>query len=590
MTLNPKVYKIKQSHRLLVNKNTKSIISEIISTAFEKLDFKKKFDIESLKTIEKDNFTYFLYLFKSDEVASDWQEFLPNGLTQNENFNETKLSLILFIETEDHLFCVIGGNASYQIILPFVDQSYGLNTYSRIIKPAEDELASIKSRGLTGTRAGMSEQFRDNYRIIDFIKFGKIPQEIHLRLSQEISDLHFDFLKKRENDRIQVYVGKGFKIKKGVDFEILHRLIQELDIIEQLDADDYLSSYKEITDTKYIQNHLYPELITRIFNDIENLGKSRLDLHNRFQYDFSNPNNIEKFYEADEYRLKEKTDKGGYKVFKIVEDRNEIYDAVLKRAVEKTGQNDRFKFMVFLQGVKITCYQDKKLTISSNFLYHISTEFKFDRKPVFLVDTKWFHLRDSFVEDLKINTVHVLNSYPAPEDILNIPWDKTILRTEGVYNFEYDEKDNYIVLDTLIADNLELCDIMFYNEDELYLIHVKYGFQSKMRELTNQVLISARRLRETKGTKEKKLLVDIHHQLIEKGYNINGLDLEHFIALFEKRIKYVIAFTSHLKKDLEVKNNIEKFTSNIARYSLIQCSGEMRANYYDLLTYQIPRV
>lgn len=590
MTLNPKVYKINRSHRLLVGINTKSIISQIINTTFKKLGYKKSFDAESLKTIEKDNFTYFLYLFKSDEVASDWQEFLPNGLTQNENFNETKISLILFIETDEHLFCVIGGNASYQIILPFIDQSYGLNTYSRIIKPAEDELASIKSRGITGTRAGMSEQFRDNYRIIDFIKFGKIPQEIHLRLSQEISDLHFDFLKKRENDRIQVYVGKGFKIKKGVDFEILHRLIQELDIIEQLDADDYLSSYKEITDTKYIDNHLYQELITKIFSDIENLDRSRLDLHKRFQHDFSNPNNIEKFYESDEYRLKERTDKGGYKVFKIVEDRNEIYDSVLRRAVEKTGQNDRFKFMVFLQGVKIACYQDKKLTISSNFLFHISTEFKYDGKPVFLVDTKWFHLRDSFVEDLKINTAHVLHSYPAPNEILNIPWDKTVLRTEGAYNLEYNDRENYIVLDTLIADNLELCDIIFYNNEELYLIHVKYGFQSKMRELTNQVLISARRLRETKGTKEKKLLVDIYNQLLEKGYNINDLALEQFIELFEKRIKYVIAFTSHLKKDLEVKNNIEKFSSNIARYSLIQCSGEMRASYYDLLTYQIPRV
>ncbi|WP_010232580.1 DUF6119 family protein [Gillisia marina] len=216
-----------------------------------------------------------MYLYKSDEVVSDWQEFLPNGLTQNENFNEIKLSLILFVETESHLFCIIGGNTSYQMILPFIDHSYGLNTYSRIIKPAEDELASIKSRGLTGTRAGMSEQFRDNYRIIDFIKFGKIPQEIHLRLSQEISDLHFDFLKSKETDRIQVYVGKGFKIKKGVDFENLHRLIQELDIIEQLDASDYLSSYKEITDTKYINDHLYTELITRIFNDVENLGRSR---------------------------------------------------------------------------------------------------------------------------------------------------------------------------------------------------------------------------------------------------------------------------------------------------------------------------
>lgn len=591
MTQNPKIYKINKSHRLLEKKKSvESIISKIINTAFEKFGFEQKFDLEKLERIEREDFTYFLYLYNSDEVVSDWQEFLPNGLTQNGNFVEKKLSLILFIQTQHHLFCVIGGNSSYQVILPFIDQSYGLNAYSRIIKPAEDELASIKSRGITGTRAGMNEQFRDNYRIIDFIKFGKIPQEIHLRLSQEISDLHFGFLKNKETDRIQVYVGKGFKIKKRVDFDDLHRIVQELDIIEQLDASDYLSSYKEITDSKYIKEHLYPELITRIFNDIENLGRSRLDLHNRFQYDLSNPNNIEKFYEADEYRLKERTEKGGYKVFKIVEDRNEIYDSVLRRAVEVTGENNRFNFMVFLQGVKIACYQDKKFSISSNFLFHISTEFNYKGKPVFLVDTKWFRLRDTFVEDLKINTAHVLNSYPAPEEILDIPWDKTVLRTEGKYNLEYNERENYIVLDTLISDNLELCDIIYYNNNEIYLIHVKYGFQSKMRELTNQVIISARRLRETLGSNDKRLLEDIYNQLIEKGYNVNNLTLDEFKSLFQKRIKYVIAFTSHLKKDLEVKNNIDKFSSNIARFSLIQCSGEMRANYYDLLTHQIRRV
>ena len=57
-----------------------------------------------------------------------------------------------------------------------------------------------------------------------------------------------------------------------------------------------------------------------------------------------------------------------------------------------------------------------------------------------------------------------------------------------------------------LADGLELCDIMYYDDNNLYLIHVKYGFQSKIRELTNQITISARRLRETLGTKDKLIL------------------------------------------------------------------------------------
>jgi len=50
-----------------------------------------------------------------------------------------------------------------------------------------------------------------------------------------------------------------------------------------------------------------------------------------------------------------------------------------------------------------------------------------------------------------------------------------------------------------------------------------------------------------------------------------------------------MAFTSHLKTDYLVQKNISKFSSNIARFELIQCSSEMRAYYYDMLTYQIRR-
>ena len=107
-----------------------------------------------------------------------------------------------------------------------------------------------------------------------------------------------------------------------------------------------------------------------------------------------------------------------------------------------------------------------------------------------------------------------------------------------------------------------------------------------MRELTNQITISARKLRETLSSKDKTILTKIYNSLISKGSNIDNLTLTAFKELFNKKITYVLAFTSHLKEDLTV---IDKFNSNIARYSLIQCSGEMRAYYYDMQTFQIMR-
>jgi len=584
-----KIYRIDKKHRLLVNSyNSELIIKTIIEASYKSNKLKKKFDIESLNSFSIGETTYYLHVFTSHETVSDWKEFLPDNLTQDEDFTQQKLSLLLFIETEFDLYCIIGGNA-YRIILPFIDHSFGLNTYARIMQPAFDELASIKSRGITGARAGINEQFRDNFKIIDFIKFGKIPQEIHLKLGEETSNTHFSFLQNKKNDRIQIFVGKAFKIKKSIDFQILHKIIEELCIISELVPSDYLSSYKEISDKKFIEENLRPSLINKIFDDRVNVERNITDPEKIFEHDFCNPNNIEIFYEADEYQLKELTENKRYKLFKTVNDRKLIYRSVLSRAMELFGTNDKFNFMVYLQGVRVVCYQNNKKTIGSSFLFHITTEIPYKGKPYFLIDTKWYSLRDSFVKDLKTNTVHVLKTYKAPENILVNLWDKSTIKTEKIYNESYIGMPNYIVIDTIIIDGVELCDLLHYDDSNLYLIHVKYGFTAKVRELTNQITISARRLREILSSQGSDFLEKMYTKISAKRGNVNDLTLDEFKNLFERKISYVFAFTSHLKEDLIVEENIEKFDSNIARFSLVQCSSEMRANYFDMLNYQIKR-
>lgn len=589
MTQNPKIYQINRNHIDLKNKvDTESIIKTIISTYHKKLKLKNAPSELNLNHSEKDSISYYLYLFNTDEIISDWQDFLPEELTQNSDFTQQQLSLILFAQTPIELYCVIGGNA-YRMVVPFINHSFGLNTYSRIMKPESDQLSSIKSRGITGYRAGLSEQFRDNYRIIDFIKFGKIPKEINLILSSDTSSLHFSFLQGKPEETLQIGVGKSFKIKKSVDFDKLHQIFSELDVISELAPSDYLSSYKEIDDQQFIREFLYPELITNIFNDIQGLGRRNNPNIRRFEHDFCNPNDIEQFYEADSYDLKEKTENKGYKTFKSVTNRREIYDSVLARAVELYGENDRFNFMVFLQGARVTCIKNNKATIGASFLFHITTELNVRNRPYFLVDTKWYNLRNSFVQDLRTSALHILKTYKAPSEVLNIPWDKQIISKEGDYNLQYNGQGNYFVLDTIIVDGLELCDILYYTDDTLYLVHVKYGFESKMRELHNQINISARRLKDVLGTSDKSLLEKIYNKLVEKGLSTNSLSISEFIKLFDRRIVFVLAFTSHLKEDLLVEDNIDRFTSNIAKFSLVQCSSDLRADYFDLVVHQIRR-
>lgn len=588
MTQNPKLYCINNTHRELKEIQTvKGRIEYIINFACAKKLLKEKFNEANLRTVTRDEIVYHLYLFNTKEQDSDWKEFFPPTLTEHYNFTVQKVSLVLFIETEHFIYCIIGGNA-YKIIVPFIDHSFGLNTYARLMNEKEDELASIKTRGITGARAGMNEQFRDSYKLIDFIKFGKVPQEIHVKLSKGVSKENFGFLQSNEADRLNIHVGKAFKIKKSVEFNELHKLIQEMSFVMEIPANEYLSSFKEVTSSNLIEHFFKPELMKRIFDDYSYIGKVKKDTDNRFQFDFCNPNNIQEFYEADEYHLKSKTEKGGYTTFAVVDNRSSIYEATLKIAKQRENV-ERFDLQVFLQGVRVTCYKDEKVGIGSMFLFHISTEFPIEGKPIFLVDNKWYSLRESFVEDLIYHTKHILGTYNLKGNILDKPWDKSIKREEQDYNMLYNEENNYIVLDRIIADGLELCDVLYYTANRIYLIHVKYGFGSKMRELTNQILISAKRLREEMGKEDKTLLKIIHAKAKAKNRNVNNLSLEEFVLLFDKSITYVLAYSSHLTVDYEVAKNVERFKSNIARYSLVNCSGEMRANFYDLETKQIMR-
>lgn len=589
MTQNPKIYQINKNHLQLRKKtDTKSIIETIIVSYQRKLGIKKSQSNLDINSFKRDDVLYYLYIYNTEETTSKWQGFLPDELTGESDFTQQQISLLLFAETPIELYCIVGGHA-YKMIVPFINQSFGLNTYARIMQPEADQLSSIRSRGITGYRAGMSEQFRDNYRIIDFIKFGKIPKEIDLILSADTSILHFGFLQSKSRDLIQIRVSKSFKIKKAVNFEKLHEIFKELDTISELAPSDYLSSYKEIQDEDFIENTLRPELIKLIFNDIQGLGRRNNPTIRRFEHDFCNPNDIEGFYEADSYDLKELTEKKGYVTFENVSDRRWIYDTVLRRAVSKHGENDQFNFMVYLQGVRVTCIKNKKATVGSSFLFHITTEFTLRKKPYFLVDTNWYNLKNSFVHDLKTSAVHVLKTYKAPENIIFLPWNKDEVSTEGEYNLKYDQHDNYFVIDTIIVDGLELCDILFYDDNTLYLIHVKYGFGSKLRELHNQINISARRLKDVLGTPDKSILTKVYKQLLSKDRSTNGLDIDEFVGLFNKKIVFVLAFTSHLKDDLLVEENIDQFSSNIAKFSLVQCSSDLRADYFDLLTHQIKR-
>lgn len=259
----------------------------------------------------------------------------------------------------------------------------------------------------------------------------------------------------------------------------------------------------------------------------------------------------------------------------------------MKRALEEVGNNDYFEFRRFISGIRLLAYSDSRSSpASASFIFHFTAEFPpLGGKPVFLVDKKWYMLNPSFVDDLKFECIQTIKNHKLPEKILDIPWDKSKTKKESEYNLKYQDRDNYIVLDTFTPDGIEICDVLHIAKDRIYLIHVKYGFDASLRELSNQITLSSRRVYEDVKSGNFKYIDAIHTYAKDR----TELSKDEFRQLFQEKIVYVFAFASQLAEAPLVEDKIERYSSNIAKYSLIQCSKDMQTSNYELNIHQIRR-
>jgi|GEM_PF-726964 len=592
MNIIPKIFRIDKTHRLLKEiAEAENLIKKIIRTSYGKLGWSlQETDLEFAK-FTKQGFNYYLYLYSVADKPSKWATFLPAELKNNPDiFSQTKLTLVLFVETEHNLYAAIGGNA-YPIVVNFVDHSFGLDIYDRIIEIDKDEAFSTKSRRIIGQQVGLSEQFRDNYKMINYLQFGKIPKELHIKLDAKTSNDHFGFLLKKASERLKISAGKALSIHREVNFNTLHQIIIELCTINEQAPKELLSSYTEVRDQE-ILNELQIELNNRIFNYIPILQRTTDKLAQHFEFDFCSPNNIEAFYTAETYQLKEKGEEK-HEVFATLVDKDDIFKTVVLRAYEICGNNEN-ALLFYLRGVRVLCYRGTKVITSSAFLFHLNAEFHYNHTPVFLIDTKWYRLKDAFVKSLQFQTATIFKTTKLAIGILDYNWSRkpqsSHLIDEGDYNMHYDGRPGYFVLDTITSEGIELCDIVFFTDNELYLIHVKHSFTARVRELTNQILISARRISEAVASKNGAFFDKVYKSICDKGRAINNLSSTDFANLFyNKTHVYVFATASQFADDPLISDEIEKYTSNIARFSLTTCSSEIRTRYGDFKTCQIRR-
>ena len=439
--------------------------------------------------------------------------------------------------------------------------------------PKDDIVVSMTTRGISGRMTQQSSIFRDGRTLLDSLSFTEIPTKLNVIIRDDLINTVFDFID-FNTDIIYAELGSYFQIKHSISFESLHLLFKKINEIHRKFKPKPISTFSKEKDPSLIDDQFKMILLSNLRDDMINKFGAAQSSY-KLDIDFIHPSKLQDFYECNRYELKAK---GRKKAFFESANRNELYSECLKYIYDNmSNRSDQYEFNTIILGIRVYGYRDKKIRTHAMFIQHITSEIQYLNKPVFHIDSTWYKVKNDFISTINERCINLIDKNQLRSNFLNIPWDSTV-NDEGEYNLKYEKLQNYYVFDKVIPDNIEFCDIMFENSSSIYLVHVKDGFDAKIRDVSNQITISANRFWNdfnSGSTSYLEAIVDSYNK--QRTVKINKAN---FISKFKsnKEIIYVMAYKSNRGKQI-LKDKIEKSKSNIAKYSLIQCLQDMSSLY-----------
>ncbi len=567
------IYKIEK------NKKLSDIEKDILSHSYKKQKLTKP-------TI--DGFSLSLF-YKDFDRTPPWKNFIKPITDSKEDILKIDKStsenfvLLLFMKSTNAIYAISGGNG-YNVIKDHIKNDFGMEIISRLEKMDDRNLKSTREISLAGGILGVSKFFRQDSTLYENQEFGSIIQELKATVDRDLLSNSFDIDKKKIKSGTSCVAKSSFKITKSLDINELIKVLMGCEKLLKSDANIKINNVEKLNNSKH--KTLISDLKNSLIDDL-------WDRYNNFNYfidfDLCHCDKFEEYLVADYYIVTkkgavkgERTDKnifkGDYK-FEILND----IDILFKKIKSDLNIVDKNKFISLMDKIKISSYDSEGVLLSEGSLSkHLIGDVSIKNKPqkYFCIDRQWYLIENDFILDLEKSCQSIISENIYQDNLK--PWDSN-KTTEGAYNLEYIGLKNTLVLDTLTPDGVELCDILRWDDNNIYLIHVKSGFTNKMRELSNQIVVAAKRLnQDINGKAPKSYLKKIYNKMKNRKGDIGNQALNisenDFLNLFDNKkrsIVFVLAVSDTSSKKRSFKN-IKDFNSTIAKFSLNNLARDMR--------------
>lgn len=573
---NLKIFKIDKSYYEFRDKSNQGIIDVITDNHKKKL--RHKFDDLTLIKPEishviDEPFEFWSYCYNQPKEKIYWKIFLPDELTESQNFEVVEFSFVLFLQYKSEIYCIISGTGM-SVIKKFIHPSFGIEIYRRLAKPTDDVVIELSTRGITGNISQKKQIFNINQTIAETLEYSEMPTKIKVKLRNELKLTEFARYNLDDNFAL-LDVGSYFNLRKKVDFEELKGLITHIhDIYDNYDPKQ-LTLFSKINDNELIDE--LDETLKEIIVDdvIRHVDPYGLDTYQQDIIEVVHPSKLEQFYECNNFVVRFKNSRGKEDV--TINERSKLYDECTYQIYNSLEDvEDRYDIKGKLYTLNIVGHVDDKPITYGTFFSHITAEIEYLHKKYFRIDGHWYLLENDYLESMNNEAKEFYSKYALKEQLLQY-WPDG--KDEDYYNKLYEGQQGYYVFDKILNDNIELCDLLVLKGNEAFFIHVKNGFNTKMRDLYVQVILSAKRLHnDLKNNIGSTYLFNTIDKYNRKNPT-QQIDLEELVSKLrsgEISINFVMAFKNNHHKNFSVSERIEMCNSNIAKYCLTQAVKEIQ--------------
>lgn len=550
----------------------------------------KNFIPQLLVAESKDGFQVKLY-YQIKSSNPKWKGFIKSVSATGEEILQPHKSriegFVLFLAKNGRIYAVTGGHGHF-IIQDCVDKDFGIDVFSRLVKKEDKVLKSAKETSLVGGVLGTTKYFRKNFNFFDNDSFGKIYQEVKANLDKEILTSKLGFTEDDIKKNSLCVAKSSFRINKDISFEQLLKLVDGCEFILETEQSVPINNIEKLSKKKdqSLIDKLNGELLKQLWQRYSQ-PQDNVDF-DICAYDW------EKYLTASYYEVSrgaEGKNAFGDQQFEDLSNADILFAAIKSMAKKP---DDQAAFEKLIRNLKISSFDDAgELQTYGYFLDHLLGDVLYDEKRYFLIDKVWYLIKNAFIEALNAHCNNFIGKHYIE---IEKSWADSLV-DENAYNSQYIGAANTIVLDKITPENIEPCDILRWDQDNLYLYHVKAGFSNTMRDLCSQITIATNRIQQDINT-DKAFIRKIYQTLKSKiggegyfdkaGNQTENISEDEFVKLFEKNITYVLAVLDTATNQRDIKS-IEQFKSNIAKFSLQELSKDMRTLDVNLSIAQIKR-